>query len=143
MDLSPSAAEAISLLKKTQDILASSNLRLHKIASNSKEVMDVFPSQDLANDLKDLDLGADTPPVQRSLGLNWDLVSDSFIFTVDNEEKPFTRRCVLSVVNNIYDPLGFVAPVVIQGKHILRELTQGKGDWDSPLPEEMKVQWTS
>lgn len=64
---------AISLLKRTQDMLACSNLRLHKTASNSSEVMKAFPSQDYANNLKDLELGTDTLPMQRRLGLNWDL----------------------------------------------------------------------
>ncbi|KAI4905746.1 hypothetical protein NFI96_003038 [Prochilodus magdalenae] len=139
----PTAEGVISLLKRTQIILANSNLRLHKIASNSKEVMDAFPPEDCADNLKDLVLGSDTPPVQRSLGLGWDLETDSFVFKVDIKEKPFTRRGVLLVVNGVYDPLGFVAPVTIQGKHILRELTQQKGDWDSLLPEEMLNQWTS
>lgn len=139
----PTAEGIISLLKGTQDILANSNLKLNKIASNSKEVMDAFPPQDRAEDLKDLDLGLDTPPVQRSLGLKWDVKADRIQFKVDIEEKPFTRRGVLSVVNGVYDPLGFIAPVTIQGKHILRELTQEKGDWDSPLPEEMLDQWAS
>ena len=139
----PTAKGVISLLKRTQIILANSNLRLHKIASNSKEVMDAFPPEDCADNLKDLVLGSDTPPVQRSLGLGWDLETDSFVFKVDIKEKPFTCRGVLSVVNGVYDPLGCVAPVTIQGKHILRELTQEKGDWDSLLPEEMLNQWTS
>ncbi|CAE1264215.1 unnamed protein product [Acanthosepion pharaonis] len=34
--------EAISLLKETRNVLAPSNLRLHKIASNKKEVLDAF-----------------------------------------------------------------------------------------------------
>ncbi|KAK7882975.1 hypothetical protein WMY93_029149 [Mugilogobius chulae] len=139
----PTAEGAISLIKKTQDILANSNLRLHKIASNSKTVMEAFPPEDRAGDLKDLDLGSDTPPLQRSLGLNWDLRTDTFTFEVNTEEKPFTQRGVLSVVNSVYDPLGFAAPVTIQGKHILRELTQGKCEWDSPLPQEMEDKWKS
>ncbi|XP_014829410.1 PREDICTED: uncharacterized protein LOC106907997 [Poecilia mexicana] len=115
---------AVSLLKNTQDVLANSNLRLHKIASNNKEVMEAFPAEDRANDLKDLDLSSDVLPEQRSLGLNWNLESDAFVFKIDQEEKPFTRRGVLSVVNSVYDPLGFMAPVTIHGKYILRELTQ-------------------
>ncbi|KAK0156616.1 hypothetical protein N1851_000047 [Merluccius polli] len=90
--------------------------------------MEAFPSEDHANDLKDLDLGSDVLPTQRSLA---------------KEEKPFTRRGVLSTVNSIYDPLGFIAPVTIQGKAILRELTQDNGDWDSPLPQGMEEMWNT
>lgn len=105
--------------------------------------MEAFPSQDHASDLKDLDLGSDTLPMQCSLGLNWDLKSDTFTFKVSTEEKPFTRRGVLSMVNSIYDPLGFIAPVTIEGKSILRELTLENGDWDSPLPQEMAETWVT
>ncbi|XP_073772958.1 uncharacterized protein [Danio rerio] len=40
----PTEKAAIDLLKNTQRILAGSNLRLHKIASNSTEVLKAFPS---------------------------------------------------------------------------------------------------
>ncbi|CAE1306091.1 unnamed protein product [Acanthosepion pharaonis] len=49
----PTVGEAISLLKETRNVLAASNLRLHKIASNKKEVLDAFPTGDLASDIKD------------------------------------------------------------------------------------------
>ena len=55
--------------------------------------------------------------MQRSLGVYWDLQSDSFTFQVLLEEKPFTRRGVLLVTNSLYDPLGLAAPVIIKGKH--------------------------
>ncbi|KAI3366456.1 hypothetical protein L3Q82_000591 [Scortum barcoo] len=134
-------AVVIDLLKKTQDTLSKSNLRLHKIAANNKEVMDAFPPEDHANDLIDLDFEADTLPVQRSLGFNWNLRTDCFLFSISDEVKPFTRRGVLSTINSLYDPLGFVAPVTIQGKAILRELTAENGDWDAPLPPEMEEAW--
>ncbi|XP_068120871.1 uncharacterized protein [Hyperolius riggenbachi] len=137
----PSNDSAISLLKRAQDMLACSNLRLHKIASNSKEVMEAFPSEDHSNDLRDLDLGSETLPVQRSLGLLWDLKSDTFTFQVSKEEKPFTRRGVLSAINSLYDPLGFAAPVTIQGKALLRDLTRETTDWDVPLPPDKKNLW--
>lgn len=57
--------------------------------------------------------------------------------------KPYTRRGVLSTINSLYDPLGFVAPVTIQGKAILRELTMENGDWDAPLPPAKEDAWTS
>ncbi|RXN38160.1 hypothetical protein ROHU_001379 [Labeo rohita] len=105
--------EAIALFRNTQKMLAESNLRLHKIPSNSKTVMKAFPKKDHAEDLKDLDLGVDSLPVQHSLGLTWNLETDSFNFHVHQEEKPFMRMGVLSTVNSLYDPLGFLAPVVV------------------------------
>ncbi|MGH0125412.1 UNVERIFIED_CONTAM: hypothetical protein FKN15_068962 [Acipenser sinensis] len=81
--------------------------------------------------------------MQRSLGLNWDLKTDTFTFRVSDDEKPFTRRGVLSTVNSLYDPLGFVAPVTIQGKALLRELTLETSDWDSPLPQEKEELWAA
>ncbi|XP_072010850.1 uncharacterized protein [Engystomops pustulosus] len=135
----PTNESAISLLKRAQEMLANSNLRLHKIASNSKKLMEAFPSHDYSNDLKDL--STDTFPMQRSLGLLWDLKSDTFTFQVSEEEKPFTRRGVLSAINSLYDPLGFAAPVTIQGKAILRDLTHDASDWDEQLPNEKKVLW--
>ncbi|XP_039863534.1 uncharacterized protein LOC120718871 [Simochromis diagramma] len=139
----PTADAAIDLLKRTQKMLARSNLRLHKLASNSKEVMKAFPSEDHATDLKDLDLTADTLPMQRSLGLYWDLDSDCFTYRVQDERKAFTQRGVLSTVNSLYDPLGFVSPVTIQGKLLLRELASQSSDWDTPLPAEKEKVWES
>lgn len=66
------------------------SIMLHKIASNSSTVMAAFPSKDHAKDLKELDLSSDPLPLQRGLGLRWDLQTDSFSFCVSDKEKPFT-----------------------------------------------------
>ncbi|KAK3738619.1 hypothetical protein QZH41_000925 [Actinostola sp. cb2023] len=76
-------------------MLSTANLRLQKIASsNRQEAMEAFPSEDQASDLRDLDLSKDAVPVQRSLGVSWDLKTDDFTFKVSTEveEKPFTRQ---------------------------------------------------
>lgn len=119
----PTKTQAIDLLQETQKMLAESNLRLHKIASNSSKVIEAFSANDLAKDLKDLNLGTDPLPLQRSLGVSWNLESDAFTFQVSREEKPFTKRGVLSTVNSLYDPLGVAAPITVQGKALIRELT--------------------
>ncbi|XP_041427144.1 uncharacterized protein LOC121396364 [Xenopus laevis] len=140
----PTNESAISLLKRTREMLALSNLRLHQIASNSRELMEAFSNQDHASDLKDLDLDTDSLPLQRSLGLLWNFKADTFTFQINKEEKPFTRRGVLSTINSLYDPLGFVTPVTIQDyKIMLRDLTTEMSDWDDPLPTEKKDLWTS
>ena len=134
--------EAISVLGRTQKMLSASNLRLHKIASNRPAVIHAFPPQDRSKDVNNLDLFVDDLPVQRSLGLSWNMRADTFTFQIENDKKPFTRRGVLSTVNSLYDPLGFVAPVSVHGRLILRELTTQAEDWDSPLPKNMEIEWT-
>ncbi len=41
-------------------------------------------------------------------------------------------------MNSLFDPLGFVAPIIIEGTFLLRELSSEALDWDSPLPEGKK-----
>ncbi len=132
----PMESAAVDLLKCTCASLAESNLKLHKIASNSIIVMQAFESEELASDIKDVGLDEETLPAQRSLGLCWDISTDTFTFKVAVTDKPYTRRGVLSVVNSIFDPLGFAAPVKIRGRLLLRELSNEVQDWDAPLPDE-------
>ena len=44
-------------------------------------------------------------------------------------------------MNGIFNSIGFMAPVVIQGKLILRELIHGTIAWDAPLPEQDLDRW--
>lgn len=133
--------EAINLMQKTKALLAESNLRLHKIASNSLKVMEAFPVEERASNFKDLDLEIDSLPLQRSLGLSWELHTDSFTFRVSRDVKPFTRRGMLSTVNSLYDPLGFASPVTVQGKALVRDVSSEQHEWDTPLPQEKETQW--
>ncbi len=137
----PTEEKAIDLLKRTQASLSESNLRLHKIVSNSLHVLEAFPTEDHAKEIKDLNLSGTTMPTQRSLGLNWETATDTFTFKVSVNDKPFTRRGVLSIINSLFDPLGLVAPVTIQGRFLLRELSIEVLDWDEPLPQEKRGEW--
>ncbi|XP_078330327.1 uncharacterized protein LOC111129274 [Crassostrea virginica] len=136
-----SSQEAINILRKTQDAMkVYGDVRLHKFASNCETVLRAFDSVDLAKSVIDLNLEKDIP-TQRSLGLLWDLQADEFKFEISPEIKPTTRRGVLSTVNSLYDPLGFIAPVTIQGKLILRKVISFTTDWDEPLPDHLLLEW--
>lgn len=137
----PREEDAISLLQRTQNMLATANIRLHKIASNRQNVLNAFCPRDRAQGLKSLDFSKDASPVQRSLGLLWDVGNDTFVFRAPLQDRPYTRRGVLSTVNSLFDPLGFVAPVTIQGKRLLRDLVTEGYDWDTPLSDERKQSW--
>ncbi|XP_071158970.1 uncharacterized protein [Mytilus edulis] len=134
--------DAIDLMQRTQKALKDNgNIRLHKIISNDIDVMKAFPLEDLGKELKDLDLCSDTLPVQHSLGLSWNLQTDMFIFRVNDDEKPITRRGILSTINSLFDPLGFITPLVISGKILLREVVPPGTDWDDPLSIDHETKW--
>lgn len=120
---------------------AESNINLYKKASNNGEVVKAFDVDDRAKGIKDLDLSSDPLPIQRSLGMLWDLDTDAFTFSVSSEDKAFTKRCDLSVVNSLYDPLGLTAPITIKGKALLRELSSEINNCDEPLSFERDVEW--
>ncbi|XP_069105757.1 uncharacterized protein [Argopecten irradians] len=139
----PKEDEAISLLERTQAALKDGgNIRLHKIVSNRSKVVGAFPLEDLGKELKSLKLEQDPLPTHRSLGLEWDMSTDNFIFDMEVKasDKPLTRRSMLSELNSIYDPLGFVAPVSVLGKILMRDITKGY-NWDDPINPALEEKW--
>ena len=147
---SQSAEAAIQILKDARGLLSSFNIRLHKINSNSSEVLAAFPPSERCEDVKIIDF--DNVYIQRTLGLSWDVKSDNFVLTVNLPEKPFTKRGILSVVNSLFDPLGFAAPIALGGRLIQRTFLPPKRnlkdnlhletyDWDDPLPKELLPIW--
>ena len=55
---------------KSQAMLATANLKLHKIASNAVEVMQALPPEDRIDSIQNLDLQRGPLPSQRSLGVH-------------------------------------------------------------------------
>ena len=114
--------EAVSLIQNTMNICAKGGMRLHKFISNSKEVIATIAPEDRAKGVKDLDLHSDVLPVERALGIHWCVESDTFQFRIILQDRPLTRRGILSTVSSVYDPLGFLAPVILTGRQILQSL---------------------
>ena len=137
----PTVDEAVTLIKASQGICEKAGLKLHKIMSNSKKVLEAIPVEERAKAVKDLDIRIDPLPMERTLGIMWCVENDSFQFRIELRDRPFTRRGILSTVGSIYDPNGYMAPVTLKGKQILQQMCRDKLDWDSPIPEDLRPQW--
>lgn len=109
----PTEQEAIDLLQK----MCASLAEVHKIASNSAAVLSAFPPEDCAKGIKDLDLGNQAMIIQR----RFICVGRSQTHLLSRCQVVTNSRGVLSAVNGLYDPVGFAAPVTIQGRLLLRE----------------------
>ncbi|KAL9966153.1 hypothetical protein ACROYT_G024179 [Oculina patagonica] len=137
----PTVEEAVTLIKASQGICAKAGLKLHKVMSNRREVLEAIPIEERAKGVRELDLKVDPLPLERALGVMWCVENDSFQFRIELDGRPFTRRGILSTVSSIYDPNGYVSPVTLKGKQILQQMCRDKLDWDSPIPASLRPKW--
>ena len=113
----------------------------HKFLSNNREVLETTFPHERVNVVKNLDLSKETLPMERTLGIQWCIESDTFQFRIQLKDKPLTRRGILSTVSSVYDPLGLVSPVILVGKQILRELCKCESSWDDEVPDNVRSKW--
>ena len=133
----PTENEAITLIRNAQAMLATANLHLHKVVSNSVLIMEA--SRRLCQEHQ---RSTPTPRFTTITTLSWG--------PLEHQEKHFAQRGVLSVINSVYDPLGLVSPVIVERKLILQQIViMGKKvnsndplGWDDLLPEKMKHCWS-
>ncbi|KAK0138077.1 hypothetical protein N1851_025741 [Merluccius polli] len=132
---------AIQLVKDLTALCSEGGFQLTQWVSNSRAVLASIPNEHRAKEMKSLDLDKDSLPVERALGLQWCVDSDNFQFNINLSQKPHTRRGMLSVVSSIFDPLGFLAPLILPAKQLLQGLCHRGFGWDEPLPQPVSDQW--
>ena len=58
-------------------------------------------------------------------------------------ETAASKRGILKYLASIYDPLGFLSPITLQGKLIFRDVCDEKYSWDKPLEGKVLQRWTN
>ena len=131
-------AEAVGVIEQIRLSLDYAGFHLTKFVSSEAEVLLGVPEEDLSISMKDLDLDG----VQgKALGLIWNASSDQFGVKVKISSKPYTRRGILSMVSQLYDPLGFVQPFLLPVKILLQGLCAAGLGWDDDIPPDRKDLW--
>lgn len=123
-------------------LLNTSGFQLHKWCSNSKKFLDKIS---LTEKVKEVDMNFDETP-NKVLGLKWNPILDFFSVSIPEVKLsgPITKRKILSVIAQCYDPLGFLSIVIVTGKIIVQKLWTLKLDWDTPITDNTLLQeWTS
>ena len=133
--------KAIQLVDDLRQLLSKGGFRLTKWITNSRRVLDSIPESERSRSVKSLDF--ESLPVERALGIRWDVQSDTLGFEISVKERPPTRRGILSVVSSIYDPLGFVSPFILQARTVLQDLCRKGLEWDDVISLEDLERWQS
>lgn len=80
------------------------------------------------------------------LGMKWiprsDALAVNFDVTATNvPDQNLTKRRVISITSQIYDPTGLVAPVIVTGKILQQEIWRSGIGWDDTIPESVLSKW--
>ena len=138
--------EASELVTGLTDNLSRYGIKLHKFASNHPQALSNVPSDYLTPCMKRL---PEESGDHSALGINWDPVQDTLSLSLNLPQKEYTRRGVLSVIGSLYDPMGYISPIILEGRLFQREALTNPSDntttslWDQPLPEELYGRWDS
>ena len=122
------------------NLLALGGFKLHKWSSNCNIFLDAIPETQRET-LKCH--GLSQTEAIKTLGLYWQPQTDQLLLNIPtlNQYPSFTKKAVLSDISKLFDPLGFAAPVVINGKIFMQSLWQHKIAWKDTLNDELKEQW--
>lgn len=134
----PSMPGSVQLRDDLRELLKAGGFELVKWASNVPELTESLPVSDRHSAV----INFDEPDSNlKVLGLQWLPSSDAFMFTVNVESRPATKRNMLSVIARQYDVLGLIAPVILYAKLILQKLHVLKLDWDEQPPQAVVDIW--
>ena len=116
------ADTAVKLSEQLRSACQNGGFHLTKFISNDSAVMDGIPEEDRAIEVTNGSCLVTESAEKRVLGILWNVSSDTMGFRVQIAKKPVTRRGILSTISSIFDPLGFVVPVLLTPKILLQQL---------------------
>ena len=135
--------EAKHLINELRHLLKAGGFNLTKWLSNVPEVIESVSAEDRATFGQDINREIGRTTIQRVLGVGWNVNRDEFYFNVivPSVEESYTRRTILSCINSLYDPLGFVAPVILTARIMQQRIVQLGINWDDEFTDEMTDSW--
>ena len=127
-----------------REILEDATFHLHKWSSNVP-ALEAEGSQQSSEHLVEQSYAKTQLQVQpresKLLVLKWDKQNDTLKVTFPRDDTPPTKRGILSKLSKIYDPLGLVSPLTLEGKRIFRDVCDLTAPWDADLNSKQLERW--
>ncbi|XP_059048841.1 uncharacterized protein LOC131844082 [Achroia grisella] len=99
----------------------------------------ITPNERSSNVHLDLNIDGTT----KALGISWNLKTDKFEYntTTHDESVTVTKRRILSDMQKLYDPLGWIAPLLVKTKIFIQRLWIQKYSWDEEISQSLIDEW--
>ena len=127
---------AISSVSQLSSLLKSGGFHLTKLLSYNVAVLSSVPQEELA---LEVDLAGCTFSSAKSAWSVWDLQTDRLMVKVCTKQGSCTRRGVISMIAQTYDPLGLIQPFLLLAKQILQEACKRSLHWDDNLGDYLQL----
>ncbi|XP_059056144.1 uncharacterized protein LOC131850012 [Achroia grisella] len=143
MDDLLSGADTIETAKKIYDemngLMAAGKFQLQKWNTNDTELLSYMRKAD--DEVTELEFQLEG--TIKTLGIVWDRTKDEFQYSVDIPDisSPVTKRSIARDVAKLFDPMGWLAPVIIIGKIFLQKLWLTGVTWDQEVPSDLAYNW--
>ena len=138
--------ELKNLHTEIKNLYSKLQMHAHKWATNSPGLREIIPETEQAGSVnlgeEDMELlcnEGDGVPSIKCLGILWHPVGDKmqFLGTNNIDSKNLTMREISSKASKLFDPLGLMTPLILEGKLLLQSLWKLKLDWDDEVPSEV------
>lgn len=132
--------EAIELQRQLRDLSTAGGFNLRKWACNRDVLLQFIPISD--REIK-TSLLIDFDDTIKSLGIHWNPRKDAFTYqsTLDPSLIADTKRSMLSDISKLFDPIGWLSPLIIRAKILMQKLRCLDLQWDDKVPVDVFNQW--
>ena len=132
--------EARSLIRELCQEFAKFGFELRKWTSSDPDLTSELPSE-MRETSNQLELFSEKYQI-KALGICWKPISNTFVFSIDLDEiERMTKRTLLSDSSKVFDPIGWIAPVIIAFKCLIQQTWIEGVSWDEELPDSISCQW--
>ncbi|XP_076301651.1 uncharacterized protein LOC143219634 [Lasioglossum baleicum] len=135
------------LLEETRiqvcELLARGGFNLRKWAGNDQDLLRKIPA---SNHSHAVDLRIFHESNLKVLGIKWTPSDDAFSFDLHRfvaRDVSMTKRELLSEIATLYDPLGWLSPVIVRAKILMQQQWLEKIDWDNKVSDTTQETWNS
>ncbi|GFX51694.1 integrase catalytic domain-containing protein [Trichonephila clavipes] len=131
-------ASAYTTSVKCVQIFNEANILLHKWATNSAELRELWEKNGFFTEFSSNSIGQNMINY-KVLGISWNTDRAVFYFDIESllsfiSKRTDTKRFLLQVAGRIFDPPGFIAPYVIRLKILIQNIWEMGLLWDQEMP---------
>lgn len=130
--------ELLEIRQDIIDLLSKGQFSLKKWKANSPDLLEDLPTDHLETLFDSDSLDQDSTKL---LGIKWNHRTDEFSYSFTPMEEVKSKRQLLSQIARLYDPIGWLSPLIIRAKLLMQLVCQSSPSWDDPLPPQIKASW--